>query len=124
MAISGPAGQRLPSRSRIRAKADFQRVFARGKRRRTDHLQAVILPSGAEWSRIGLAVSRKVGNAVVRNRLKRRLREIFRIHRDQAPEMRDIIFIPRPGCAAISYLDLAAEARQLIGISVQDRVRG
>ncbi|MDE0960683.1 MAG: ribonuclease P protein component [Planctomycetota bacterium] len=124
MVISPPVGHRLPARSRIRAKADFQKVFAHGKRRRTDHLQAVIHPSGAEWSRIGLAVSRKVGNAVVRNRLKRRLREIFRLHRELAPEMRDIIFIPRPGCSSISYDVLAEEARWLIGISVQDRARG
>ncbi len=120
MVINPPAGYRLPSRCRIRAKADFQRVFANGKHRRTDHLKAVIHASGGECSRIGLAVSRKVGNAVVRNRLKRRLREVFRIHRQELPTVLDIIFIPRPGCSSIPFKDLAEQVRTLMGVRVAE----
>lgn len=116
-----PIGFRLPRRSRIRTRSDFQVVFSRGRRCSTQHIRAVIYPNSGEWSRIGMAVSRKVGNAVVRNRLKRRLREIFRIHRDQAPEPTDFVFIPRPGCSDLSFEDLSSEVVTLISTQLDDR---
>ncbi|MEE2882124.1 MAG: ribonuclease P protein component [Planctomycetota bacterium] len=121
MAVHPPVGYRLPRRTRIRARSDYQLVFSRGFRRSTEHLRAVIHPNRGQWSRIGMAVSRKVGNAVVRNRLKRRLREIFRIHREQSPESRDFIFIPRPGCASLSFDDLRGEVVTLISMQLGER---
>mgnify|MGYP001271057279 CR=1 FL=1 len=123
MGFLSPIGNRLPRHCRIVKKADFQQAFSKGFTRKSQHLKAVIYPNGGEWSRIGLAVSRKVGNAVQRNRLKRRLREIFRLHRDLAPEVRDIIFIPRPGCAALAFETLAEEAQSLIAIELAQRSR-
>lgn len=119
MAFPPPVGYRLPPRARIRHRSDFQLIFSRGIRRSTSHLRAVILPRQADWSRIGLAVSRKVGNAVVRNRLKRRLREIFRQYRDRAPEARDFIFIPRPGCSKLSFDELREEVVTLISLELE-----
>ncbi|MGE4602958.1 MAG: ribonuclease P protein component [Planctomycetota bacterium] len=118
MAFFPPIGFRLPRRARIRTRSDFQVIFSHGRRCSTEHLRAVIHPNGGEWSRIGMAVSRKVGNAVVRNRLKRRLREIFRIHRDHAPQPRDFIFIPRPGCADLSFEELCSEVVTLISMKL------
>ena len=74
--------------------------------------------AGRDESRLGLAVSRKVGNAVVRNRLKRRLREIFRVERSLAPAHRDLILIPRPGCSDLDFQKLRLEEIDLISRSV------
>jgi ribonuclease P protein component len=123
MKFLSPMGNRLPRHCRIVKKTDFKQAFSKGITRKTQHLKAVIYPTGGEWSRIGLAVSRKVGNAVQRNRLKRRLREIFRLQRDLAPEVRDIIFIPRPGCASLAYETIADEAQSLIAIEIAQRSR-
>ncbi|MCI5133865.1 MAG: ribonuclease P protein component [Candidatus Electrothrix sp. AW2] len=48
-------------------------------------------------SRLGISVPRKVGNAVQRNRIKRIIREAFRLHREVFPEQSDIVFAVRPG---------------------------
>ena len=112
------SGHQFPRSSRICRKADFEEVFSKGVRWSTRHLRAVVHEAGRDESRLGLAVSRKVGNAVVRNRLKRRLREIFRVERSLAPAHRDLILIPRPGCSDLDFQKLRLEVIDLISRSV------
>lgn len=65
---------------------------------------------GEAPSRLGLAVSRKVGKAVVRNRVRRRLKEIFRLHQAQFPGGGwDLVIVPRPVAAERDYATLRAE---------------
>jgi ribonuclease P protein component len=73
-----PARHRFPAASRVRAKAEYGRVFADGRRCATPLLALHLLPGG-EGARLGLAVSRKADpHAVGRNRIKRVLRDAFR----------------------------------------------
>lgn len=67
------------------------------------------------WTRIGLTVSRKVGNATVRNRVKRRLREIFRRNKASFPMQRDIVLIARSAAAEASFEALREEVLRLCG---------
>jgi|PersoiStandDraft_1058852.scaffolds.fasta_scaffold41136_3 ribonuclease P protein component len=75
-------GQSFPRPSRIRKKRDFVHCQKLGKRFSGRWLLVTAVPSREESSRLGLSISRKVGDAVERNRLKRRLREAFRRGRD------------------------------------------
>jgi len=63
-------------------------------------------PQDGEIRRLGLIFSRKVGSSVERNRLKRRLREIFRLHKYSLVPGLDVIFMPRPGAVALNYRQL------------------
>lgn len=86
---------RFPRSARVRARADFDRIFEHGRRQATPRL-AVHWHATAVPARLGLAVSRKVDpHAVGRNRIKRTLREVFRHYRLQlAPG--DYVVVARP----------------------------
>jgi ribonuclease P protein component len=69
--------------------------------------------NGLGYARLGLVVSRRLGGAVVRNRIKRRLREAFRTNRHDLPGDLDVICIPRPGPPR-SVESYAASLRRLL----------
>lgn len=105
--------------ARLRDARDFQRVNRTGARRASTHFVAVVAASGpapVAGPRLGLAVSRRVGNAVARNRVKRRVREWFRRTRSSLPPESDWVVIARAGAAE---LDTRAVARELSGLAAR-----
>ena len=87
---------RFPKRMRLLTASDFERVF---QARRSAGDEFVVLYGAAnnlQYPRLGLAVSRKVGGAVARNRWKRALREAFRLAQHDLPPL-DLVCIPRAG---------------------------
>lgn len=85
----------FPKSRRIRRAIDFARVYAR-KLRASDDVLLVFADDNPEGvTRIGLSVSKKHGNAVRRQRLKRLLREAYRLEQHEIPEGWDLILIPR-----------------------------
>jgi ribonuclease P protein component len=103
--------------ARLRDARDFSRVNRTGVRRAGPHFVAVVAASGptpVTGPRLGLAVSRRVGNAVARNRVKRRVREWFRRERVSLPPGTDWVVVARAGAAA---LDAREVARELSGLA-------
>ncbi|HET7398937.1 MAG TPA: ribonuclease P protein component [Intrasporangium sp.] len=109
----------LPARHRLRASADFaSAVRGPGSRRSGGRLLVVhanrIADRAALPPRAGFVVSRSVGNAVVRNRTKRRLRAIVAAHLDLVEPGTDLVVRANPAAAHASYAELdVALARQL-----------
>ncbi len=97
----------------LRARSDFLRVQSHGKRFRQRHLLLLVVP-GTEGVRLGLTVSRKVGNAVVRNRVRRRLREIVRTHPDLLSDGWDYVIIAHPPSARAEFTTLREELTCLL----------
>lgn len=90
-------GLRFRPENHIRSGADFERIYAKKCRASDHHLLIFADVNQLVISRIGLSVSRKQGPAVKRNRLKRLLREAFRLTQRELPAGLDLIFIPRQG---------------------------
>jgi ribonuclease P protein component len=108
---------RFPQHARLKTPAEFKAVYD-GKRSASDGVLVVYAARSVRpHPRVGLSVSRKVGNAVVRNRWKRLLREAFRLNQRDLPGGFDYILIPRSGQAeptldglTASLVRLAADA--------------
>lgn len=78
----------------LRRPADFQRVYALRCVARQRHLTVFAAPNGFDYSRLGLSVSKKHGGAVIRARLKRLIREAFRLRQHELPSGMDLVLIP------------------------------
>lgn len=111
----------FPQSHRIKAPAAFDRAYARRKSAADGVLIVYAVENGLPHPRLGCSVSRKVGNAVVRNRVKRLFREAFRLEQEALPTGVDLVLIPRPGgppaLAAVraSLVALARQAARKLG---------
>jgi ribonuclease P protein component len=88
---------RRPRRSRLSRSAEFDRVYRQGRSQANRYLVLYAFPRGGdEGPRLGLSVSRKVGGAVDRNRIKRLLREVFATEEPSLPRGYDLVIVARP----------------------------
>lgn len=92
----------------IKENRTFRRMYSRGRSAVTPFLVAYCRPNGRDHNRLGVTVSTKLGGAVVRNRARRRLREVFRL---AAPDLKsgfDIVLVARQRCVDGDYKKLTA----------------
>ena len=101
--------QCLPKHRRLRKTWEYQRVWKMGCKLHTPHFILLTSKSLTSHPRLGMTVSRKVGNAVVRNRVKRILREFFRLNYQRFPEPVDFSVIAKKGAANLSLRQMFAE---------------
>ena len=81
----------------------FRRAYNRGKSAADSRLALYVRRNGRRNSRLGLTVSTKVGCAVVRNRVRRRLREIYRLNEDKLARGVDVVVVARVRAASSDY---------------------
>jgi len=100
----------FPQSRRLTEAWQFERVRKEGRAQRGDLLMlAALAGKGVDSLRAGFVTSRKIGGAVVRNRVRRRLREIVRKHQHEIVEGRWVVTVARPSAARASYSELEAE---------------
>ena len=112
----------LPQRHRLKRSADIRRVYRRGQRWHHPLLNFYAAPAtgrsdsvagGTQPSRFAVSVSRRVGNAVVRNRSKRLLREAIRAHLPAIEAGWDCLLVARTGFAGATFAEVEAAVCQL-----------
>ena len=104
-----PGAFSFPKEVRLRRRSEFLRVQDKGHKVTADCLLCLVLPNGRAdgVTRLGLTVSTKVGPSVVRNRIRRRLRELFRVKKATLPKGLDMVFIARSSAAEADFARLA-----------------
>ena len=111
----------LPPARRIRRRGEFQRVFDAGRRAHGRHLTIIAAPAPGPDSRIGIVASKKLGGAVVRNRAKRLIREVFRTQ--SGPERAsDLVIIPKASALQVEAAEVVNDYKttlRRLGVSKQ-----
>ena len=98
----------------LRKNNQFRYVYNRGKSIANKHLVMYLMPNDKSYNQLGLSVSKKVGNSVIRSRVTRLIREAYRIKEDKIKTGYDIIFIARASCADAGFHDIAPSVMHLI----------
>jgi ribonuclease P protein component len=104
------AGEEFPRSLRLLRHADFERVYRQGKRHFATHMTVFyVRRESGEGLRVGFTVSRALGGAVDRNRMKRRLREAVRLRRPRENVPADVVINPKKSLLTADFEDLLKE---------------
>lgn len=110
----GEASHSFPKHLRLLRRIEYRRVYEEGRRRRAPLCTVFYHPNGLPHSRLGITVPKALGKAVLRNRVKRLLREVFRLNLPAVPGGWDIVLNPRESVAAVPFRRLEQEILNLL----------
>ena len=102
-------------------RGEFDAVYRAGQRRSSAHFTVFLRANALPRSRFGFSIKRTLGNAVVRNRIRRRVREIVRCHQGEIPLGWDIVIHPKSAAAQAPFAALTADLLRLIQQAAQTR---
>lgn len=108
----------------IKSNQDFKKVYHGGKSYANRYLIMYVLENGLEKNRLGISVSKKVGNSVVRHRLTRLIRESYRLNEEKFHNGWDIVVIARNTAKGKNYQDISSallHLAKLHGIKLDDK---
>jgi len=95
-------------------KSEYDAVYRGGKRRSNSYFTVFVRANELHLSRFGFSIKKALGGAVVRNRMRRRLREIVRCHRQEIPAGWDIVIHPKHSVVKAPFAPLTAEFLRLL----------
>lgn len=110
-------GNCLESNERIKKSSNFKYVYSRGKSVSDRNLVLYIARNGMNINKVGLSVSKKVGNSVTRNRIRRLIKEAYRLNKKSFKKGYDLVFIARASAAFAGYFDIERSIKGLMGRS-------
>jgi ribonuclease P protein component len=113
MRVAVKGSFRFTKKERIANPQDFRRVMKLGKRHPSRNFILFIQKSENTFHRLGIVVKKEIGPAIFRNRMKRYIREFFRLHKHQIKGSYDIILMIKKGCSLNRYQEAEEELRGL-----------
>ena len=104
-------GESFPKRARLTKRSEFLTLALQGSRIHAVHFVILSKANDSGRNRLGITVTTRVGNAVVRNRIKRLVREFFRRETGRISQAQDIVVIAKKGAEKLSLGEVAGELR-------------
>lgn len=93
----------MKKENRLRKSKEFDRVYKHGKNYWNRQLTIYVYKNNTETTRVGYTITKKIGNAVTRNKVRRRMKEIVRLNFENIDSGYDIIFIPKKNVVDLPY---------------------
>ena len=118
-ASDGATRRDFPRAFRLLRRVEYDAVYREGRRRSSREFTLFLRPNGLDSSRFGWSIKKALGNAVRRNRIRRRLREIVRLHRQEIAPGWDIVIHPRSSAATQEFSALQADLLKLMPASTK-----
>ena len=103
-------------KERITEPQDFRRVMKLGRRRSSRNFVIFVQESKRAFHRLGIVVKKEIGPAAFRNRMKRYIREFFRLHKHKIKGSYDMILMIKKGCSFDRYQEAEKELRGLFNL--------
>ena len=100
----------------LKKNIDFQKVYKEGKSKANKYLVMYVLPNDLGINRLGISVSKKVGNSVIRHHLTRLIREGYRLQEDMFNSGLDIVVIARGTARDVSFHQISSALKHLGGL--------
>ena len=107
-------GEAFPRACRLVRRAEYDAVYRAGRRRSGREFTIFLRPNGLDFSRFGWSIKKALGSAVARNRIRRRLREILRLHIQEIAPGWDVVIHPRTSSATKKFSALAEDLLQML----------
>ena len=107
----------MKKRFRVKKEKDFNAIFKEGKSFANRKFVIYRLENNEQHFRVGLSVSKKLGNAVMRNQIKRRIRHILVEHKNQLVENVDFVVIARKGVEILDYAEMEKNLLHVLKLS-------
>ncbi len=104
----------LAKEERLLKPPEFKRVLRNGKSKNTEHFKVFIFYNRTNKQRLGITISRKICAAAKRNRIRRLLREFFRLQKMYLPPSSDVLFVAKQGADTLDSLGLFEELEILL----------
>jgi len=98
---------------RIRKRKDYLKTYRNGTRIDSKYFIIILSRNQSGTKRLGITVTKKIGNSVKRNRIKRLLREFFRLNKNKLPDLQDIVIIVKKEIPSLKYQDVCVELEDL-----------
>src|SRR5258707_12863131 len=111
---AGEDGMTFPREARLVRRGEFDAVYRAGKRRSSSHFTVFFRANELPQSRFEFSIKKALGGAVARNRIRRRLREMVRCHRQEIPAGWDIVIHPKSSAAKAPFVALTADLLRLL----------
>ncbi|HEY1424326.1 MAG TPA: ribonuclease P protein component [Candidatus Acidoferrum sp.] len=101
---------------KLARKTDFDAVYRNGKRRSSSHFTVFLKANDLPHSRFGFSIKRALGGAVVRNRMRRRIREVIRLHRQEISAGWDFVIHPKANVQSAAFAALESDLLRLLKV--------